>query len=533
MTPSPANKYAYLLRHDICAFIHRSFLELNPQTPFHSNWHIELIASKLKDVRRGRCKRLIVNVPPRHLKSHAISVAFPAWLLGHEPSKQILSVTYAQDLSEALARSSRSLMTSGFYQALFDTRLSREAISDFATTEGGYRLSTSIGGVLTGRGADIIIVDDPPKADDALSDTRRRSVNEWFDNTLRSRLNNQETGAIIIVMQRLHADDLVAHVQENEQWDVLSFPAIAEQDQSYSFPTPYGRRHVHRKTGDILQSALFSETSLEVQRCGMTDYNFAAQYQQDPQPPSGIIVKREWLKFYGPSEKPDRFDQVLQSWDTANKDTEIANFSVCTTWGIKDRRLYLLDVFRRKLDFPELKRAIRDLAMCHQAKIVLIEDKASGTSLLQELRADNFSIAQPAPDIDGNKVMRLRAQTAKIENGFVLFPKEAPWLDIYLRELLGFPNTKDDDQVDSTVFALAWSTLNPEPGIITYYKNLAAQTAPKPPANGKIRVWVPGSSTHLQLSGRMNDILIPSDRIVEMTEEESFAVLQMGGRRVD
>ena len=168
MAPSPAQMYAHVLQHDLCAFIHRTFLELNPQSSFHSNWHIELIASKLEDVRRGRCRRLIVNVPPRHLKSHAISVAFPAWLLGHDPSKQILSVTYAQDLSETLARGSRSLMTSAFYQALFDTRLSRETISEFVTTEGGYRFSTSVNGVLTGRGADIIIIDDPLKADDEV-----------------------------------------------------------------------------------------------------------------------------------------------------------------------------------------------------------------------------------------------------------------------------------------------------------------------------------------------------------------------------
>jgi len=144
MAPSPAQMYAHVLQHDLCAFIHRSFLELNPQSSFHSNWHIELIASKLEDVRRGRCRRLIVNVPPRHLKSH-------------DPSKQILSVTYAQDLSETLARGSRSLMTSAFFKALFDTRLSRETISEFVTTEGGYRFSTSVNGVLTGRGADIII----------------------------------------------------------------------------------------------------------------------------------------------------------------------------------------------------------------------------------------------------------------------------------------------------------------------------------------------------------------------------------------
>ena len=527
MPLSPARMYAHLLRHDLCAFIHRSFHELNPQTQFHSNWHIEVVASKLEDVRRGRCRRLIVNVPPRHLKSHAISVVFPAWLLGHEPSKQILSVTYAQDLSETLARGSRSLMASAFYQALFDTRLSREAISDFATTEGGYRFSTSVEGVLTGRGADIIIIDDPLKADDAVSEPRRRSVNEWFDNTLRSRLNNQETGAIIIVMQRLHADDLVAHVQESEPWDVLSFPVIAEEDKSYRFQTPYGWKQVRRKAGEILQPALFSRDSLEVHRRGMNDYNFVAQYQQNPQPESGIIVKREWLKFYDPDEKPNRFDQILQSWDTANKDTELANFSVCTTWGIKDRSLYLLDVFRRRMDFPELKRSIVDLAKRYRATIVLIEDMASGTSLIQELRADNFSIAQPAPKLEGNKVMRLHAQTAKIEGGFVLFPKEAPWLDTYLRELLSFPNAKNDDQVDSTVFALAWITQHPEPGILTVYKQEAAQLAHPE----KYRVRFPSPITHFStIDGRT--LLLPPDRIIEVDKKDLVAAALAGGERL-
>jgi predicted phage terminase large subunit-like protein len=463
MTPSPANMYADVLRHDLCAFIHRSFLELNAQTPFLSNWHIEVLAAKLEEVRRGSCKRLIVNVPPRHLKSHAITIAFPAWVLGHDPAKQILSVTYAQDLSDNFARKSRTLMTSAFYEALFDTRLSkgREAVSDYETTDSGYRLSTSVGGVLTGRGADIIIIDDPLKADDALSESRRRSVNEWYDNTLRSRLNSQEKGAIIIVMQRLHADDLVAHVQQHELWDVLSFPAIAEQDEVYNVWTPYGRRRIHRKTGEILQPSLLSPTALESQRRGMTEYNFVAQYQQDPQPFSGIIVKREWLKSYEPGDLPKQFDKIIQSWDTANKDTELSNYSVCTTWGLKTQLMFLLDVYRHKLEFPDLKRAVRELAELHRAKIVLIEDKASGSSLIQELRAEHFSLVQAAPAMDGDKVMRLRAQTAKIEGGFVLFPKQAHWLEAYLRELISFPNSKYDDQVDSTVFALAWSTLNP------------------------------------------------------------------------
>jgi predicted phage terminase large subunit-like protein len=452
--------YADVLRHDLCAFIHRSFIELNAGKQFLSNWHIEVLAAKLEEVRRGCCKRLIVNMPPRHLKSDSISIAFPAWVLGHDPTKQLLSVTYAQDLSDTLARRSRTLMTSPFYQALFDTRIlrGREAVSDYETTKGGNRLSTSVGGVLTGRGADIIVIDDPLKADDALSESRRRSVNDWYDNTLRSRLNSQERGAIIIVMQRLHADDLVAHVQEHESWDVLSFPAIAEKDETYDVLTTFGRGRIHRKTAEILQPTLLSATRLADLRHGMTEYNFAAQYQQDPHPPSGNIVKRKWLKFYGPNDKPERFHQIIQSWDTANKDTELSDYSVCTTWGIMRQNLYLLDVFRRKLDFPSLKRAVLDLAQLHKAHLVLVEDKASGTQLIQELRAGHFSKVKEAPPMDGDKIMRLHSQTAKIEGGFVLFPKEAHWLDTYLAELISFPNSKYDDQVDSTVFALAWST---------------------------------------------------------------------------
>jgi predicted phage terminase large subunit-like protein len=260
----------------------------------------------------------------------------------------------------------------------------------------------------------------------------------------------------------------------------------------------------------------------------MTDYNFVAQYQQNPQPQSGIIVKRDWLKFYSPTEKPGRFDQILQSWDTANKDTELANFSVCTTWGIKDRSLYLLDVFRRKMEFPELKRAIGEQAKLHDAKVVLIEDMASGTSLIQELRADNFSIVQPAPKLEGDKIMRLRVQTAKIEGGFVLFPKEASWLDTYLRELLGFPNGKNDDQVDSTVFALAWITEHPEPGLLTYYKKEAERMKPNTPS--MIRVRIPGTTTHYYTClGRA--ILIPADRIVEVNEEEYRPALMSGCER--
>lgn len=450
--------YKELLRGDLSAFNHRSFLQLNPSAAFLHNWHIDFIAAKLEEVRRGTCKRLIITLPPRHLKSHAVSVTWPAWVLGQDPFKKILVVTYAQDFSDKLARDFREVMRSPFYQALFATRPASEAISEYETTAGGYRLSTSVAGGLTGRGADIIIIDDPLKADDALSEARRKSVNEWYDNTLRSRLNSQEDGAIILVMQRLHADDLVAHVQQHEHWDVVSLPAIAEQNETHAFTTPYGARIVHRKEGEVLHPGIISRERLDALRRGMTDYNFAAQFQQNPQPASGIIVKREWLRFYTPAEKPKQFDRVIQSWDTANKDTELADYSVCTTWGFFERRMYLLDVYRAKLDFPSLKRAVKYQVSLHRPAIVLIEDKASGISLIQELHDEHYSIVQAAPKMDGDKIMRLRSQTAKIEAGFMMLPTDAPWLPAFVQELISFPNTKYDDQVDSAVFALAWSS---------------------------------------------------------------------------
>ena len=306
------------------------------------------------------------------------------------------------------------------------------------------------------------------KADDALSDGRRQSVHGWYDNTLRSRLNRQDEGAIVIIMQRLHADDLVAHLQETESWDVLSLPAIAEKDESYDLRTPYGRRIIHRKTGEVLHPGLLPASILEGLRLSMTEYNFAAQYQQDPQPPAGLIVKRDWLKFYREQDKPDRFDQIVQSWDTASKITELSDYSVCTTWGVTGRKMYLLNVFRQRMEFPELKRRVRELAALWRASIVLIEDKSSGTQLIQQLRADGFGSVQAAPADNDDKVMRLRAQTAKIEGHFVLFPEKAPWLDAYLLELTTFPNAKKDDQVDLTVHALAWLTQEAtKPGMAT------------------------------------------------------------------
>src|SRR6266566_8925722 len=209
-----------ILRSDLGYFAERCFYDLNPQTELAMNWHLEVIAAKLAAVREGKIRRLIINLPPRHLKSLLASTAFPAWCLGHDPSAQILSVSYAQELADKLARDCRSIMTSPWYRQIFPTRLAphRQAVQEFITTRQGYRLATSTGGVLTGRGADLILIDDPLKPEEALSEARRNATNEWYANTLYSRLNDKRRGAIVIIMQRLHEDDL-GNVLGQEPWE--------------------------------------------------------------------------------------------------------------------------------------------------------------------------------------------------------------------------------------------------------------------------------------------------------------------------
>src|SRR5712672_73227 len=243
-----------ILRSDLGYFAERCFYDLNPQAAFLMNWHIEVIAAKLAAVVAGKIRRLIINLPPRHLKSLLASIAFPAWCLGHDPSAQILCVSYAQDLADKLARDCRSIMMSQWYRRIFPTRLAahRQAVQEFLTTRQGYRLATSNGGVLTGRGADIILIDDPLKPEEALSDARRQATNEWYDHTLYSRQNDKRHGAIVVIMQRLHEDDLVGHVLGQEAWEVVRFPAIAEADEVHEIETILETRCFARRRGEAL-----------------------------------------------------------------------------------------------------------------------------------------------------------------------------------------------------------------------------------------------------------------------------------------
>lgn len=474
--------YREILRYDLYGFIEKSFNELNPGTPFLRNWHIEVLAAELEKCRRGETKRLMISIPPRHLKSLSVSVAFSAWLLGHQPSAQILNVTYAQDLSNKMALDCRSVMASPWYQDIFPTRLSplRQAVAEFMTTKKGIRLASSVGGVLTGRGADFIIIDDPLKPEEAMSETQRNAVNAWYDHTLYSRLNDKQNGCIILIMQRLAEDDLVGHLQSQGGWKYLRFPAIAEEEENWKIITPWGTsRQFTRKAGEALHPERESLEILSGIRETLGEYNFAGQYQQSPAPLGGGMVKLGWFQTY--TELPENFELVLQSWDTANKATELSDYSVCTTWGMKERHLYLLHVLRKRLDYPNLKRAVAEQAAAFRPQEILIEDKASGTQLIQELIHEGVhGICKYEPTMD--KVMRLNSVTTTFENGFVHLPDKAEWLADYVHELTTFPASKHDDQTDSTSQALEWfkSKYLGTHGLIEYWRQEAAKREADP-----------------------------------------------------
>jgi predicted phage terminase large subunit-like protein len=286
-------------------------------------------------------------------------------------------------------------------------------------------------------------------------------------------------------MQRLHEDDLVGHVLNQGDWRILRFPAIAEEDESWSITNCLGQTsHFHRKQGKALQSDREPLEVLQVIRETVGEYNFAGQYQQAPAPLGGGMVKAGWFKTY--TEVPSDFEQVFQSWDTANKATELSDYSVCTTWGVRENNLFLLNVLRYRLDYPNLKRAVTEQALAFKPKNILIEDKASGTQLIQELRYEGVhGVHAYVTSMD--KTMRMSSVTSTIESGLVHLPEKAEWLAEYLHELTSFPNAKYDDQADSTSQALDWAKENTRLPWVVQLAREEAEKRKKDPNYGKPR----------------------------------------------
>jgi predicted phage terminase large subunit-like protein len=446
-----------ILRQDLCAFTIKVAQTLIPDRTYAHNWHVECVAHALLEVYHGIVRRLIINQPPRTLKSICASVALVAWSIGHDPSKKFACISYSDVLTGDLARYFRLVVTSDWYRALFpNVEFCKITETECETTSGGGRFSVSVGGSITGRGADFLVIDDPLKASDAQSEKLRRTANQWYAETLPSRLNDKQTGAVILVMQRLHEDDLAGKLLREGGWKHLNLPAIAEQDEDI----PIGQNAVHhRKVGDVLHPEREPLWVLEKLKREMGSIAFSAQYQQMPLPLAGNIVRREWIRYYPIAPARTPATQVVQSWDIASTTGQNNDYSACTTWFVQKRNYYLLDVWRGRLQFPDLKRKLNALAREHRADSILIEKAGPGLLLFQEIRTNSeANVPIPIGIIpQGSKIARMEAQSVRFEAGQVFLPEEAPWLANYLHEILGFPNSRFDDQVDSTSQLLNWA----------------------------------------------------------------------------
>jgi len=427
--------------------------------------HLKSLTVALEAIERGEIKRLIVLMPPRHGKSELVSLRFPCWYLARHPSEYIVQAGYAESIALTHSRKARDIFISPEMARLFPdihhrperpgqelVIPERQAAHEWGTKQGGSYYAVGIGGGLTGRGFDIGIIDDPVKdEEEATSQTIRDKVWDWYQKVFRTRAEPDAT--IIVVMTRWHQDDLVGRLlkqmqedPQSDRWEVLHFKAIKDGQALWAERYPI---EVLRK----IQSSIGGRA-------------FESLYQGSPTVAEGQIIKREWWRYY---KQPPNFLRIIHSWDTAFKDKSQNDYSVCTVWGETQNGFYLLDVWRARVEFPELKRAAVALDARDNPSAVPVEDKASGQSLIQELQRDTKIPVIPFK-VDSNKVARANSVTPLIEAGKVFLPESASWLFDYIEELSAFPNAEHDDQVDSTTQALSFmrGKVEPQEQIVIY-----------------------------------------------------------------
>jgi predicted phage terminase large subunit-like protein len=389
-------------------------------------------------------------MPPRHGKSEIISLRFPCWYLAKHPRDYIVQSGYAESIALTHSRQARDIFISSEMRRLFPDIHhrperagqeiiipERQAAHEWGTKQGGSYYAVGIGGGLTGMGYNIGIIDDPVKDDEeAASQTIRDKVWDWYTRVFRNRA--EPDAAIIVVMTRWHPDDLVGRLLRQaettptaDQWEILHFRALQD--------------------GQALWPERYPLPALEKLRAGDAR-GFESLYQGNPTVAEGQIIKREWWRYF--RERPN-FTRTIHSWDTAFKDKIQNDYSVCTVWGEGGNGYYLLDVWRARIEFPELKRVAVALYERDKPNVVLVEDKVSGQSLVQELQRNTRIPVLPVK-VDRDKVARTYSATPLIEAGKVLLPESAAWLFDYIEELSAFPNAEHDDQVDSTTQALSW-----------------------------------------------------------------------------
>ena len=424
-----------------------------PATVYRHNWHVDAISEYLSAAAAGDITRLVINLPPRMLKSTLVSVAWPAWLLGHRPAERIMVASYAQSLSIKHSTDCRLVMQAPWYQHVFPhTRLSRDQNEKdkFTTTQRGYRLAVSVGGAAIGEGGNILIVDDPLNPFQATHHHQREVVNQWFDHTFVTRLDDKQRGCIVVVMQRLHGQDLSGYLLEKGGWEHLCLPVIAPKRSVIAIRG----FHYVREAGDLLHAAREPLEVLKRTQHELGSANFAAQYQQAPIEQAGSVLKREWFPRFSLSSV-EANGSCVQSWDTGIKAGNQHDASACATFVVKDGIHHLVDVLVVRLEYPDLKRLMVTHALRFNPEAVLVEDKASGQSLLQDLKRET-DLPLVAITPSGDKLGRLLRVTPLLEAGKLALPTHAPWLMCFEAEFFAFPDGAHDDQVDVVSQYLNW-----------------------------------------------------------------------------
>ena len=444
------------MRRSLREFIKSSWGTIEPARDFYDNWHIDAISEHLEAVAHGDIKRLIINVPPRHMKSISVAVALPAWVWTIMPQKRFLFASYALSLSVRDSVKCRRLIDSQWYKTHFGQTF--ELTSDqnqkqrFENDKTGYRIATSVDGALTGEGGDIIVIDDPHNVREAESSAVRESVLDWWDQAMQTRLNDPKTGAFVIIMQRVHENDLTGHILKDEynDWDHLCLPARYEIGHPSPTRSSLGFTDPRTKEGDLLWPERVDEKTLSNLERSLGTYASAGQLQQRPMPKGGGILKAEW---WVPWDKPDLPDieYVLQSWDTAFSTNEKTSYSARTTWGVfrmnGQINAIVLDMWYDRVTYPELRNIAQESYEDYEPDAVLIEKKASGQSLLQDLRMAGIPVIPYSPDRD--KEARAHAASALLEDGRIYFPSDKKWSKDLIDICAAFPAGDNDDIVDT------------------------------------------------------------------------------------
>ena len=417
---------------------------------FISGAHHKIMADAFERVARGELKRLIINMPPRHTKSEFASFLLPAWFLGKFPHKKIIQTAHTAELATGFGRKVRNLVSSEPYQKVFQTKLSSDskAAGRWNTHMGGDYFAIGVGGAVTGKGADLLIIDDPHSEQEAKQGNPAvfDNVYEWFTSGPRQRL--QPGGAIIIVMTRWSKRDLTGQILKNsakdgvDQWEVIDFPAIMPN-------------------GNPLWPGFWSKDALEALKSELPVSKWEAQYQQNPTSEEGAIIKRENWRIWE-QDSPPQCEYIIQSWDTAFEKNNRADYSACTTWGVFKHpnkqgdlkpNIILLDAFKERMEFPELKHKALEMWKEWEPDTLIVEKRAAGAPLIYEMRKMGIPMSEYTPGKGNDKISRVNAISDLFASGIVWCP-ETRWAEEVMDELASFPNGDHDDLVDSSSQAL-------------------------------------------------------------------------------